>query len=114
METNLRRPTWVSVLQPQPEWTAKTSPEAPHVRVLAQVDADEIGLDNERAQTDLVETSPARRIKRYASPGECQREFNEARKANPDALYDDLCEVAAKRLGVPLRVVKKHVPTPFR
>ena len=116
METNLRRPTWVSVLQPHREWAAKASRkvEAPHARLIVQIDADEVDSDN-GMQTDLEESSPARAIKPLgASPGECQREFDEARKANPDALYEDLCVVAAGRLGVPARVVKKHVPSPFR
>ena len=118
METNLRRSSWVSVLEPQPEWVATKASrkaESPHVRVIVQVDAEEIESDNGGLQTDSVESSPARPNKRHrASPGECQREFDEARKTNPDALYADLCEVAAERLGVPLRVFKKHVPTPFR
>jgi len=44
---------------------------------------------------------------------ECQRAFNEVRKLHPDALYEDLSEIAAKHLNLTARQLRKHVPNPF-
>ena len=44
----------------------------------------------------------------------CQRAFDEARKNHPDALYEDLSEIAAKQLRISGRRLRKVVPNPFR
>jgi len=44
----------------------------------------------------------------------CQRAFNQARKDYPDALYEELSEIAARELHIPGRRLRKLVPNPFR
>jgi hypothetical protein len=44
----------------------------------------------------------------------CQRAFDQARKDYPDALYEELSEIAAKELHIPARRLRKLVPNPFR
>lgn len=121
MDANLRRLTWVSVLQPQPGWDAKLARQSdtPHVRIIARVESDEVESQaSEQHSNGLVrENAPvAKRWTRRAdaSAQDCQRAFNEARKSNPDALYAELSEIAAQQLRVSASTVRKRVPNPFR
>ena len=44
----------------------------------------------------------------------CQRVFDEMRKQHPEALYEELSELAAKQLAISGRRLRKLVPNPFR
>jgi hypothetical protein len=55
-----------------------------------------------------------RRADVEVGPAECQRAFDEVRKLHPDALYGELSEIAAERLRIAARHLRRHVPNPFR
>ena len=74
-------------------------------------DAFRIGAITGRARS--VKSKALKTIGKI-SPEECQRAFDEIRKLHPDALYDQLSDIAAEHLHVTARQLRKHVPNPFR
>ena len=122
MEKSPRRLTWVSVLgigeecKPDLERGGGSS----LVRVIRQ------GVDDgpeDAGDAFRISAIPgrARSVKSKApktngqiSPEECQRAFDDVRKLHPEALYEQLSEIAAEHLHMRARELRKHVPNPFR
>ena len=115
MEKSPRRLTWLSALGTGEEWTpgSVTAGGNPLVRVTAGR-----GLNHASEQKAALfqDESTVRRRKAdvEVNPAECQRAFDEARKLHPDALYGELSAIAAERLRIPARHLRRHVPNPFR
>ena len=113
MERPLKTLNWLSALERAGKnWRPHFLPDRETNRV-ARI------RTNETADDDKVEREPRRPMPSMTSSAEitaemCQRAFNEVRKQYPDALYEELSEIAAKQLDISPRRLRKLVPNPFR
>ena len=123
MEKSPRRLTWISVLgigeecKPDLERGGGSS----LVRVTIRQGVDDGPEDAGDAFRISAIPGRARSVKSKGpktngkiSPEECQRAFDDVRKLNPEALYEQLSEIAAEHLHMTARQLRMHVPNPFR
>jgi hypothetical protein len=113
MDTTQRRLTWISALGMTEEFKPHivSGGGSPLVRITVRQGMDD-GPDV-ADEAPSVKSKPAK-MRVAVRPEECQRAFNDARKLHPEALYEQLSEIAAEQLHMTARQLRKHVPNPFR
>ena len=113
MDTTQRRLTWISALGTSEEFKPHivSGGGSPLVRITVRQGMDDGPDVADEARS--VKSKPAK-TRIAVRPEECQRAFNDARKQHPEALYEQLSEIAAEQLHMTARQLRKHVPNPFR
>ena len=115
MEPNFRPLNWLSALHlGEEKWTPdflRNDAQKRSARITIRVVGDE-----RQAAKDVQKRlrKPRPDIVAPLRAESCQRAFDETRKQNPDALYDELSEIAAGLLHISKRQLRKYVPNPFR
>jgi len=117
MEKSPRRLTWVSVLgigeECKPDLERGGGSSLVRVTIRQEVDDGPEDAGEIPGQARSVK-SKAARTNGNIRPEECQRAFDDVRRLHPEALYEQLSEIAADHLHMTARELRKHVPNPFR
>ena len=115
MERHFKPLNWLSALdRGEEQWR-------PHFLGDAAIDRIARMKTNAKVEDKRPEGAPGREPPKRSftlalevSAQTCQRAFNQARRDYPEALYDELSELAGKQLHISGQRVRRLVPNPFR
>jgi hypothetical protein len=113
VERPMKTLNWLSALEHAGEnWRPHFLPDGKTNRTV-RIRTNET-VDDDKPERKPQWPRPATTSRAEITAEMCQRAFNEARKQYPDALYEELSEIAAKQFHVSARRLRKLVPNPFR
>ena len=113
MERPLKTLNWLTALEHAGEnWRPHFLPDGKtHRQVRIRINET---VDDHKLELEPRPPKPSTTAGAEITAEMCQRAFNEARKQYPDALYEELSEIAAKQFHISGRRLRKLVPNPFR